>query len=133
MARNVAQVRIDAVGRDNGKLFIITELPASRAEKWAMKAFLAMAKNGIELPDGIEFSGMAGIAKIGLKLITQLPFDMAEELMDEMFTCVQIAPNPSNLSVMRALIEDDVEEISTRIKLRIEVFKLHTSFSSAAG
>jgi hypothetical protein len=120
-------------GRDHGKHFLITELPASQSERWAIRAFLAMAKGGIELPEGIEHAGMAGIAKVGLGLLLQIPFELAEPLLDEMMTCVQIYPNPTNKSIVRSLIEDDIEEVATRIKLRKEVFGLHVDFSQAGA
>jgi hypothetical protein len=116
-------------GRDQGKSFLLTEMPADQAESWAIRAFLAMAKGGIELPEGIESSGFAGIAKLGLTLLLQMPFELAKPLLDEMMACVQILPNPNNPSVVRALIGDDIEEVATRIKLRKEVFGLHVNFS----
>ena len=44
--------------RDRGKVFVITELPASKAEAWAMRAILALLANNVELPDGFERLGM---------------------------------------------------------------------------
>lgn len=133
MARKELTLRIEDAGRDQGKVFFIREMSASQAEKWALRAFLALGKNGINLPEGFEHSGFAGIAKIGLELLCKLPFDDAESLMDEMFTCIQIAPNPKDATVHRTLVEDDIEEIATRLKLRVEVFKLHAGFSAAAS
>lgn len=129
MARRILTVQIEDAGRDKGKVFIITEMPATQAEKWAIRAFLAMGRSGIELPEGIEHTGFAGIAKLGLSLVCKVPFDDAESLMDEMFSCVQVQPNPANPAIVRPLVEDDIEEIQTRLKLRAEVFKLHANFS----
>jgi hypothetical protein len=120
-------------GRDTGKHFLLTEMPASQAERWAIRAFLAMAKGGIELPDGIEQSGMAGIAKVGLGLLLKIPPEDALPLLDEMMGCVQFIPNPSNKAVFRALIEDDIEDVMTRFKIRKEVFGLHVDFSLAGA
>jgi hypothetical protein len=36
--------------RDKGKRFKITEMPAMKAEKWAARFFLALAKSGIDIP-----------------------------------------------------------------------------------
>ena len=74
MARNTATIVIDAAGRDHGKVFLLTELPALQAEKWAVRAFLAMSHNGIEIPEDIANSGLAGIASIGIKAIGAMAF-----------------------------------------------------------
>jgi hypothetical protein len=133
MARKTLQYKVTDEGRDLGKVFLITEMPATQGERWAIRAFLAMGKNGVELPDDISQSGFAGIASYGLTLIAKLPFDDAEILMEEMFRCVQMMPNPSNPEIVRSLVENDIEEIATRFKLRIAAFKLHADFSKAVG
>lgn len=133
MARKTLQVTITDEGRDKGKVFLIREMAASQAERWAMRAFLAMSRHGVELPADAAQSGFAGLASYGLNMIGRLPFEEAEVLMDEMFACVSIIPNPSNPDISRALVEDDIEEVTTRIKLRVEVFKLHTDFLKAAA
>lgn len=133
MARKTLIYTVQDEGRDIGKCFSLTEMPASQAERWAIRAFLAMAKGGIEIPDGLEQSGMAGIAKVGLGLLLKIPPEDALPLLDEMMGCVQFVPNPSNRNVVRALIEDDIEEVITRFKLRKEVFGLHVDFSKAGA
>lgn len=128
MARKTQIIVIDAEGRDHGKNFFIREMPASQAEKWAMRAFLALASAGVEIPDDLAASGLAGVASIGLKALGRLHFSDAHQLMDEMMGCVQVIPDSSRPGVTRALIEDDIEEVSTRIRLRKEVFALHVDF-----
>lgn len=44
-----------------------------------------------------------------------------------------LLPDPANQSVKRNLIDDDTEEVMTRLKLRGEVFKLHVDFLTAAA
>jgi hypothetical protein len=129
MARKTIDITITADGRDQGKTFRITEMSASQAEKWAMRAFLALAKSGVDVPDHIQAMGLAGIATIGIKAFGGLSWDMAEPLMDEMFSCIQIVMTP----IARSLVESDIEEVSTRLKLRSDVFELHTGFSQAVA
>ena len=132
MARKVTTVVIGNAGRDHGKVFKLTEMPATQAEKWAMRAFLAMSRNGIEIPEDIASAGLAGIASIGIKAIGGMNFVDAEPLMDEMFACIAIIPDASKPGVSRGLIEDDIEEVATRLRLRKEIFGLHTDFFSSA-
>ena len=46
MARKTKRVTITAEGRDKGKTFLITELPADQAERWAIRALLALIQSG---------------------------------------------------------------------------------------
>ena len=133
MARKTLTVTIDAEGRDQGKAFFIREMSASQAELWAAKAFLALARSGVEVPEGVTESGLAGIATFGFRALAGMTFGDARVLMDEMFACVQIIPNPAQPKVIRDLIEDDIEEVATRLRLRKEVFGLHVDFSLAGA
>lgn len=131
--RRTATVTIAAEGRDKGKAFLLTELPAMQGEKWAMRAFLALAKSGIDLPEDFGSGGMAAIALVGFKALGNVAFADAESLMNEMFTCVQIIPDPANAAVVRSLFSEDIEEVSTLLHLRKQVFELHTNFSQLAA
>ncbi len=121
---------ITAAGRDLGKCYRLTEMSASQAEKWAAKALLALARGGAEVPDDIAGAGLAGIATYGIKAFAGMTFHDAEPLLDEMFRCVQRVIDPANPAFARALVEDDIEEVATRVQLRIDLFKLHVDFSS---
>ena len=132
MARKIAIITIDTVGRDQGKIFILREMPASQAERWAFRALSALAASGVELPDDIANAGLAGVARIGLQAFGGISWEKAEPLISEMFDCVTIQPG-QNPAVVRALIEDDIEEVTTRIKIRMELFKLHMDFFKAAA
>ncbi|MGF6444394.1 hypothetical protein [Paraburkholderia youngii] len=115
-------------GRDAGKMFKLTEMSAEAAEKWAIRALLALGRAGVQIPDSAVREGMGAIARIGIGLLMRVDFHDAEPLLDEMMACVQIQPNPNDLAVVRALVADDIEEVATRVLLRREVFRLHTGF-----
>lgn len=133
MARATATVTITDDNRDKGKVFLITEMPASQAEEWAARAILALIQGGAELPAGFETTGMAGLAELGIKALAGLKWELVKPLMAEMFGCVQIIPDPAKPAVVRGLIDQDIEEVPTRIKLRAEVWKLHTGFLKAVA
>ena len=134
MARKEIYFAVEDKGRDQGKVFFIREMAASQAEWWAIRAGLAMAKNGVNLPDNFSDMGMAGMAKVGLEMVAQISPDEARPLLDELMKCIQAVPDPANQSIKRALIDDDTEEVMTRLKLRSEVFKLHVDFfATVAG
>lgn len=130
MARREITVTIDAEGRDKGKRFRIREMPASQAERWAIRAFLALAHAGVPVPDDFQDAGMAGMAYMGVQALSGLSFEDAAPLLDEMFECIEYQ---ADAKVTRPLEEDDIEEVGTRLRLRSEVFELHTGFSMAGA
>jgi len=134
--RKESTVVIDAPGRDQGKVFRLKEMPASRAEAWATRLLLALSRNGVQVPDNFFDMGMAGVAAMGVRAIGGIPWDQAQPLLIEMMSCVRIQPKADEPRIVRDLIDrgddgDDIEEIATRVKLREEVITLHTGFSIA--
>lgn len=133
MARNTLTYTVIDENRDRGKVFLLTEMPSSKAEAWAMRALVALMGSGVDVPEGFQNLGMAGMAELGLKALSGLKWEIVEPLLSEMWDCVQIIPDPKRQNIVRALIEEDVEELTTRVKLRAEVWKLHTGFLKDAA
>lgn len=131
MARKTKVVHI--TDRGTPKTFLITEASATDAEEWAIRAFLAMADAGVEIPDDIESLGFAGVASVGMKALGKIPYEAAKPLLDRLMGCVQIMPDPNDPRVVRSLIEDDIEDVATRLALRKEVFRLHVDFLTASA
>ena len=131
--RKTKTITITDEGRDKGKVYSLTELPASKAERWAMRAFFAMMRGGVTVPDDLAAMGMAGLAQMGLSAVSSMSFHDAEPLLDEMMTCVKAVPDPTKPSFVRELVETDIEEVKTRLLLRKEVFTLHTDFFTSAS
>lgn len=128
--RKVKSVTIQTEGRDKGKTYLITEMDAFQAEKWAARALLAVARSGVELPEESTTANMAVLAIIGIKALSFVSFVDAEPLMNEMMQCVQVVPDPvRNPGFARPLVADDIEEVQTILYLRSEVFEIHTGFS----
>ena len=120
--------------RDAGKVYLLTEMPSAQTERWARRAVMALIKSGMEIPDDVAQAGIAGIAQLGLKAFAGIDDDTAESLLKEMFDCVSIIPDPAKPEVVRGpqhMVDDDIQEVATRLELRMEVFSLHTGFSLA--
>lgn len=128
--RRTTDVTITAEGRDKGKVFRLTELPADEAEEWAMRAVLALANNGVDIPEEVMSSpSLAGLAFVGTKALGRINANEAIPLLKTMMSCIQIV---TDVGVARALVEGqaaDIEEIATRLHLRVEVISLHVGFS----
>lgn len=116
-------------GRDKDKVFRITEMSAADAEWWALRALKALAKSGMDIGD-IQSMPMQTLAITGIQHLFKLGDDDIKPLLDQMWKCVKIVPDPKNNPLFdRPLNEDDVEEVATLLMLRAEVIALHTGFS----
>lgn len=130
MSRRTSRVTITSEGRDKGKTFVLTEMSADQAERWAFRAFLGLVQSGAEISESSLSSGMAGLAAIGVQALGGLRWDVLEPLLEEMWTCVQYehAPGRPLQSVVDG-INSQIEEVRTRVELRIALFELHLGFS----
>lgn len=128
-------VQLDEPGhRDNGKVFILTEMASRPAEKWADRAFLALAHSDLDIPPLNKWQKMAWIEQVQ-RAVGHIKFPEIEPLMDEIMRCVQ---RDEGNGFTRALIDnggegDDIEEVATRHFLRSEVIGLHANFSLPAA
>lgn len=143
MARKHKTITITAEGRDKGKSFLIVEMSAYSAERWATRALLALSRAGAEVPEDAMQAGALGLVLVGLDALRKLPFDEAEPLLDEMMSCVHFVPDPTKVDPVsgrpftRALMPSDewdsgdIEEVATLLQLREEALSLHLGFSLA--
>lgn len=132
MARKTERLTISQENRDKGKTFIITEMSADKAERWAIRAITALMNDSVSVPPGALNAGMAAIAAIGLNALSNLDFEVAEPLLAEMMSCVKI---DMGNGIIRELLEGDcgdIEEVVTRLLLRKAVLELHLGFSLPA-
>lgn len=128
--RKTAKIKIDTEGsRDIGKTYLLTELSAEEAEDWLFAFIMAAARSGVMLPPNLQEIGLAGVATLSLQALGGMRMDEARPLLDKMFSCVQFV---SSKGITRALEKDDIEEVSTRLRLRKEVVELHTGFFERA-
>lgn len=133
MARKVETLIITDEGRDKGKTFILTEMPAIQGERWAMQALSLLSNASVSLPRGAEDSGMAGLAAAPLGALPALKA-LQDPSLDAWWDCVQYqhAPNqmPQKIFPGPAC---QIEEILTVRFLRNKVLEMHISFFPAGG
>lgn len=130
-------VRSETPGeRDNGKTFVLTEMDAYSGQDWALRALLALAASGVQLPDGALSTGMAGLAGFGVTALLQAPHGALKPLLEEMLGQARYAHNPNDPKMPTQAISPGpncpVEEIKTFLTLHMALVKLHTGFSPAA-
>lgn len=125
----------DPENRDGGKHYIITEMPATKGEKWAARAINALLASGIEIPDKAIGQGMKGLAMLGSSGFSNfrgVSWEALEPLMDEMMSCVTRVHDTGS-GRTRPVVENDIEEIKTRLLLRNAWLELHIGFSFAGA
>lgn len=128
MGRKSIEVPITEENRDKGKVFVITEMSSAQAESWAMRALLALVGSNVNVPEGFAELGMAGLAEYGIRALASLKMADLEPLLAEMLQGIQIRPDRTKPHVIRDMWDADLEEVSTRLKLRAEWWGLHMDF-----
>src|SRR5487761_2056873 len=115
-------------GRDDSKVFRLTEMSAVRAEKWCLRAFFTLLNAGVDVPEDLSKQGIPGLMAMGIEAFTRVPYESVVPLWDELMTCVKYIPTPSQPNLTRPLVDEDIEEVQTLLKLRKAVYDLHTEF-----
>lgn len=134
--RKVEIVTVPAFGgRDDGKVFQVTEMPAIAAEKWAWKMFIAVKGTSGHVPEDLAKFGMVAVAIQGINAFLSADVDFAklEPLLDEMMTCVRVMRDKSKPDIVLPLLPADIDEPQTIGWLRSEVLRVHTNFSLVDG
>jgi hypothetical protein len=126
--RKIITITIDE-GRDKGKKFKLTEWPAVQTERWIMRAVFGLGKAGVELPPEVLQFGSAGIAYAIATQATKMPSRLGIRLANELMECVQIVET----ALTRSLVDEDIEDVSTLLKLKSEVLKLTFGFFAFAA
>ncbi|MGT3224307.1 hypothetical protein [Yersinia enterocolitica] len=135
MARKEIIYIVDAEGRDNGKEFIITEMSAWDADSLAQDIFRAMGdSNYTGIPADVIAMGCAGLATVGLSVISASSPEVAHTLRDRLMSTVEIAiTHDGNRNRRQVKGSIDFEEVSTIRKLLDKVFQTNFDFLTIAG
>ena len=144
MARKTKTLVIDS-GRDEGKSFLITEMPVTRADKWANTALLAMLRGGVDVgnvnfgliadtigvgdaPKIDPMGGMLELARITIAGLGNVTETVGQELLDQLIDdCAQVISSGGVVRQMLS-IDDEIEDLKTLWMLRKESFLLHIDF-----
>jgi hypothetical protein len=123
MARKSVTLTIGE-GRDQGKVFRLTEWSALQTERWILRAVFGLGKAGVEIPPEILQLGAAATAYAIASQASKLPSRLGLKLSDELMECVKRVEATAD----RSLVENDIEDVSTRLRLKSEVLKLTFGF-----
>src|SRR5688572_6457614 len=85
--------------RDFNRRYLVTEMPADKAERWAIRLLLALANAHAKVPEEQAMAGLNGLNITipqllvqGIRSLAGLRFEDAEPLLADMFSCVQFIP-----------------------------------------
>lgn len=135
MARKEIPFIVEEEGRDKGKEFLITEMSAWDADSLAQDIFRAMGdSNYSSIPADIIAMGCAGLATVGLSVISASSPEVARQLRDRLMSTVDIVITSEGQRQQRKVNGSlDFEEVSTIRSLLDKVFQVNFDFLTIAG
>lgn len=135
MARKEIPFIVETEGRDKGKEFLITEMSAWDADSLAQDIFRAMGdSNYSSIPADVIAMGCAGLATVGLSVISASSPEVARQLRDRLMSTVGIIITNGGQRQQRKVNGSlDFEEVSTIRSLLDKVFQVNFDFLTIAG
>lgn len=135
MARKEIPFIVEEDGRDKGKEFLITEMSAWDADSLAQDIFRAMGdSNYSSIPPDVIAMGCAGLATVGLSVISASSPEVARQLRDRLMSTVDIViTNDGQRQQRKVNGALDFEEVSTIRSLLDKVFQVNFDFLTIAG
>lgn len=130
MARKEIPFIVETEGRDKGKEFLITEMSAWDADSLAQDIFRAMGdSNYSSIPADVIAMGCAGLATVGLSVISASSPEVARQLRDRLMSTVDIIITNEGQRQQRKVNGSlDFEEVSTIRSLLDKVFQVNFEF-----
>ena len=116
-------------GRDAGKTFKITEMPATQADRWATKALCLVGKSGCSIIDLFNKMSNGGI----LNVLGDLGYDGAEPLFEELLNCCSFKQDGVYVQMKGSMIDSVIEDWTTIFRLRKEAYDLTMNFLELGG
>lgn len=135
MARKEITFIVEDEGRDKGKEFIITEMSAWDADTLSQDIFRAMGDSDFAgIPADVIAMGCAGLATVGLSVISASSPEVARSLRDRLIDTVDIVITTDKTTNRRKVNGTiDFEEVSTIRTLLDKVFQVNFDFLTIAG
>ena len=115
-------------GRDKGKEFKITEMPATQADRWVTKTLCLFGHSGQ------SFNVLAKMPLSGiLDAFSKVDYEKAEPLLNELLACASFKKDGIFVAMKGSMVDSVVEDWTTIFRLRIEALKLVVGFLEQGG
>lgn len=130
MRKEVRYTVENPLSRDNGKEFVITELSAWDGDELAQDLFRIMGQEGFTgISNDVISMGCAGLATLGLPVLTSAPKQAALTLRDRLLTNIDIIITHDGKTQRRVVNPHiDFEEVETIRVLLDKVFEVNFDF-----
>ena len=121
-------------GRDAGKTFLITEMPAIQADEWAHRLLEQAANSGVDLKNvdvlNVNTSSMSGMIEIGAAVFTilgRIPADISRQMkFDLLDRCVKIIPKSGG--ARSCVWDQEILDFQNYTTLAAQVIGIHVNF-----
>lgn len=134
MARKEIPFIVTEEGRDKGKEFLITEMSAWDAHELSQDLFRAMGDcNFSGISADVIAMGCAGLATLGLDVLSMSSPDVSNSLRERLISTVQIVITSESGRILRKVnAAIDFEEVSTIRTVLDKVFQVNFDFLTIA-
>ena len=110
------------------KRFKITQMSATKAERWLFKFVLLLG-------GGTDMTALKNLENDPTQLLTAVadkPYEKVQELLDDLLTCVcRVHDGGIETQLTPENVDGFIEEMGTLMKLRVEAFKANSFFPKA--
>lgn len=121
-------------GRDAGKTFLITEMPAIQADEWAHRLLEQAANSGVDLKNvdalSVDTKSMKGMIEIGAQVFTilgRIPYEISRQMkFDILDSCVKIVPKSGDART--CLWDQEIEDFQNFTILAAHAIGIHVDF-----
>lgn len=121
-------------GRDAGKTFLITEMPAIQADEWAHRLLEQAANSGVDLKNvdvlNIDTSDMKGMIEIGAQVFTilgKIPAEVSRQMkFDILDRCVRIVPTSGDARI--CVWDQEILDFANFTILAAQAIGIHIGF-----
>lgn len=126
-------------GRDQGKTFVVREMPASKLEKWSARALVALFNGNLpaDIAEQAKGSNAVALAQTVASGLGGISWEQVEPLYDELLGCVYRVPDPSTpdtrVQLNPANVDAHIQDVSTLFRLRIGVLEMCFDFFGRDG
>lgn len=121
--RKEKEIKIEE-GRDAGKVFKITEMPAFQMDRWATRALIALGKSK---RGGIISLGSMSLQDI-FSALADVDYETTEPLLQELLECCAFVKDGQSIVLTKDMVDGIVEDWTTLFKLRMEALALCVGF-----
>ena len=135
------EITVTLNDRGNELTFRIREMPATKVERWLMKAAGALSATGIfsaDIADGLDaqkaiadFLLTGGLSKLGA--VTKDYDAVVQPLVDELYSCAEQVVGNASFPLTPDTVDTKIEDIRTLFALQKEILTLNFDFFGNGG